>query len=58
MLLSFMLLQLCLLAAVTTAHRGERVVYFDATNAFSAIRAKQLCMANYNDMVGAGYNSM
>jgi hypothetical protein len=45
------LLQLCLLAAVTTAHRGERVVYFDTTNAFSAGRARQLCMTNYNDAV-------
>ncbi|WIA09287.1 hypothetical protein OEZ85_008695 [Tetradesmus obliquus] len=46
--------QLCLLAAVTTAHRGERVVYFDTTNAFSAGRARQLCMANYNDTACLG----
>eukprot|EP00879_Flechtneria_rotunda_P028386 GHRR01030493.1.p1 GENE.GHRR01030493.1~~GHRR01030493.1.p1 ORF type:complete len:201 (+),score=46.81 GHRR01030493.1:675-1277(+) len=33
--------QLCHLAAVTTAQRGERVIYFDTTNSFSATRANQ-----------------
>eukprot|EP00882_Tetradesmus_deserticola_P020824 GHRQ01022507.1.p1 GENE.GHRQ01022507.1~~GHRQ01022507.1.p1 ORF type:complete len:200 (+),score=62.50 GHRQ01022507.1:378-977(+) len=46
--------QLCLLAAVTTAQRGERVVYFDTTNAFSAGRARQLCTTNYGNAACLG----
>lgn len=34
--------QLCHLAAVTTAQRAERVVYFDTTNTFSAGKVKQM----------------
>jgi hypothetical protein len=35
-------LQLCHLASVITALRGERVVYIDATNGFCASRAAQM----------------
>lgn len=31
-------LQMCLLASLTTAQRNERVLYFDTTNSFNAIR--------------------
>lgn len=37
--------QLCLLAAVMTAQRSERVYYFDTTNSFSAARLQQLSEA-------------
>lgn len=30
------------MASVTTAKRGEEVVYFDTTNAFNAVRVQQL----------------
>eukprot|EP00878_Enallax_costatus_P032782 GHUV01036050.1.p1 GENE.GHUV01036050.1~~GHUV01036050.1.p1 ORF type:complete len:302 (+),score=72.54 GHUV01036050.1:114-908(+) len=34
--------QLCHMASVTTAKRGEVVLYFDSTNAFNAARVQQL----------------
>lgn len=42
-------MQLCHLAAMTTALQGEQVVYFDTTNAFSPARAQQLVDADTND---------
>lgn len=50
-----LLLQLCHFAAVTTAQRGEGVMYFDTTNGFSAARAKQLYQATYGSTVSAVY---
>lgn len=41
--------QLCHMAAVTTAKRGEVVVYIDTTNAFNAARLQQLMDASKFD---------
>lgn len=40
------------MAAVTTAKRGEVVVYFDSTNAFNPARLQQLMeLSNFDDSV-------
>jgi hypothetical protein len=48
--------QLCHLAAVTTAQRAERVVYFDTTNTFSAGKVKQMTEAADPQVQSAGTN--